>query len=187
MLQLHEISTVALIAVGVATCIAAVTDLWKFKVYNVLTFPLLLAGIGFHVWTSDWSGLVFSLLGLICGFATLVVFHAAGGVGAGDVKLMAGIGAWVGASNVLAIFLASSLLMGVWVVVAGLITGRLLETVIRAKLELAHMKSGKAFQSNDEPTEVENISQQPERRRRLIPFAAAAAMGLLVTVMLERS
>ncbi len=172
---------------GIATCIAAVTDIWKFKVYNALTFPLILTGIGFHMWMSGWSGLAYALLGLLCGFATLVVFHAAGGVGAGDVKLMAGIGAWVGTSNVLAIFLASALLMGVWVVVAGLITGRLLETVIRAKLELAQMQSGKAFANTEEPTEVENISQQAERRRRLIPFAAAAAMGLLVTVMLERS
>ncbi|MDA1014761.1 MAG: A24 family peptidase [Planctomycetota bacterium] len=185
MLELREISTVALVAVGACTLIAAVTDLWKFKVYNALTFPLMATGLLYHVVMDGWSGFTFASLGLICGFATLAVFFAAGGVGAGDVKLMAGIGAWIGTANVLSVFLASALLMGVWVVVAGLINGRLLESIIRAQIEVARMRSGEAFQATDE-TEVENTATQPDRRKRLIPFAAAAAMGLLATTMLGR-
>ena len=72
-----------LIVVALATVAASVTDLWKFKIYNVLTIPLLFLGIIASTVLGGWQGLGWSLLGAGLGFALLVVFFAAGGVAQG--------------------------------------------------------------------------------------------------------
>ncbi len=83
---------------------AAVIDGWKLKVPNRLTFPLILSGwlLGllhnFGLWESSGSGgLGSSLLATALGFALLFPLYAIGGMGAGDVKMQMGFGAWVGA------------------------------------------------------------------------------------------
>jgi prepilin peptidase CpaA len=48
-----------------------------------------------------WKGLGMALLGAVAGFAVFLVFYVLGGMGGGDVKLMAGFGAVVGLSRVL--------------------------------------------------------------------------------------
>ncbi len=87
---------IPLVCAGAVTLIAATTDLWKFKVYNVLTFPALLAGLVVSAWLGGFEGLVASGLGAALGFGVLVVFFALGGVGAGAVNVMAARGAWIG-------------------------------------------------------------------------------------------
>src|SRR5690242_9150696 len=79
-----------------AAAIATVMDLWKFKVYNALTVPLLLGGLAYHGLAHGSGAFLGSLSGAAFGFAVLIVFYAMGGMGAGDVKLMAAIGAWLG-------------------------------------------------------------------------------------------
>ena len=88
--QLVPMSIVAVVAL-----IAAVIDVRVFKVHNRLTLPLVLSGLLFNTIQGGVNGLAFSLAGLLVGFASLIVFYAMGGIGAGDVKLLAGIGAWV--------------------------------------------------------------------------------------------
>src|SRR5262249_14558706 len=78
-----------------ASLVAAVMDLWKFKVYNALTVPLFLTGLAYHFAAGGVHGLLGSLSGALFGFAVLIVAYAMGGMGAGDVKLMAAIGAWL--------------------------------------------------------------------------------------------
>src|SRR5438105_6610494 len=87
-----------------AMIVAAVIDGWKLKVPNWLTFPLILSGwlLGlFH--NLDWlqgtgtGGIGDSLAGTVLGFALLFPVYAVGGMGAGDVKMQMGFGAWIGA------------------------------------------------------------------------------------------
>jgi len=82
---------------------AAVIDGWKLKVPNRLTFPLILSGwlLGLlhscGLWESSGSGGIgSSLLATALGFALLFPLYAVGGMGAGDVKMQMGFGAWVG-------------------------------------------------------------------------------------------
>jgi hypothetical protein len=77
---------IPLFAVALTTLAASVTDLWKFKVYNVLTLPTLILGVVVSAILGGWSGFGSSLLGAALGFGLLVVFFAVGGVGGGDVK-----------------------------------------------------------------------------------------------------
>jgi prepilin peptidase CpaA len=85
---------------------SAVIDWWKFKVPNRLTFPIILGGwalglmhdLGLHLVAHDGNGGIgASLAGTGLGFALLLPMYAIGGMGAGDVKMTMGFGAWAGA------------------------------------------------------------------------------------------
>jgi prepilin peptidase CpaA len=87
-----------------AMVVAAVIDGWKLKVPNWLTFPLVLSGwaLGlchdFGLLDGTGSGGVgASLAGTALGFALLFPVYSIGGMGAGDVKMQMGFGAWIGA------------------------------------------------------------------------------------------
>ncbi len=87
-----------------AMIVAAVIDGWKLKVPNWLTFPLVLSGWALGLahsfgllTTSGSGGIGASLAGTAMGFALLFPVYAIGGMGAGDVKMQMGFGAWVGA------------------------------------------------------------------------------------------
>jgi len=93
-----------LLFVCLAMVVAAVIDGWKLKVPNWLTFPLVLSGWGLglvHSFglcsTTGSGGIGASLAGAALGFLLLLPVYAIGGMGAGDVKMQMGFGAWVGA------------------------------------------------------------------------------------------
>ncbi len=86
-----------------AMIVAAVIDGWKLKVPNWLTFPLILSGWGLGVLhngglleSTGTGGLGASLIATGLGFLMLFPLYAVGGMGAGDVKMQMGFGAWVG-------------------------------------------------------------------------------------------
>ena len=96
-----------------AMTVAAVIDGWKLKVPNWLTFPFVLSGLAYHFITHGTGGLVASLLGCGFGLGLLLIPYIIGGMGAGDVKLFAGVGAWMGASVTFGAFLISTVVGGV--------------------------------------------------------------------------
>ncbi len=91
--------------ISLAMIVAAVIDGWKLKVPNWLTFPLVLSGwtlgllhsFGLFAGTAGTGDVWASLAGTALGFALLFPVHAVGGMGAGDVKMQMGFGAWIGA------------------------------------------------------------------------------------------
>lgn len=86
---------------------AALIDGWKLKVPNWLTFHMVLGGLAFATYMGGSAGLLWAFTGAVVGLALLLPLHAIGGMGAGDVKLMAGIGAWMGPSLTLGAFSVS--------------------------------------------------------------------------------
>jgi prepilin peptidase CpaA len=95
-----------LVFICAAMIASAVIDWWKFKVPNWLTFPIILSGwlfglvhsCGGHLVAEDGSGGIgAALAGTVLGFCLLLPMYAIGGMGAGDVKMTMGFGAWTGA------------------------------------------------------------------------------------------
>ncbi len=80
---------------------------------NFITFAAMLAGLAMHGLHNGWDGLSYSLSGLVTGGGLLLVFYLMGGIGAGDVKLLAGVGALVGAEKVFAVFVLTVIAGGV--------------------------------------------------------------------------
>lgn len=102
--------------VTVTLVVAAVIDGWKLKVPNWITFPMIIAGWIYSATLSPWAGwegLMYSLIGTAVGLALLLPAYAIGGMGAGDVKLLAGVGAWVWSTNTLYAFALSAVIGGV--------------------------------------------------------------------------
>ena len=171
---------IPLVAVGLATLAASVTDIWKFKVYNVLTLPTLVLGILVSTILGGWGGLGSSLLGTALGFGLLVVFFAVGGVGAGDVKLLAAVGAWLGPYLTYQVFLASALFGGLYALILVLGQGGVLAMMfelIRARQTLLSPSTWKLPTST-----IEGEVQRSDRRRRLVPYAAMTCLGYFATM-----
>jgi prepilin peptidase CpaA len=102
--------------VTVTLVVAAVIDGLQLKVPNWLTFPMVASGWVYGYTLSSypgWEGLAWSLMGTAVGLAVLLPPYCVGGMGAGDVKLMAGVGAWMGAEITLYAFAVSALVGGV--------------------------------------------------------------------------
>src|SRR5262245_55060069 len=79
--------------------LAAVIDGFELKVPNWITFPMIVSGWIFSYATLGWEGVGMSLVGTMVGLGLLLPAYAIGGMGAGDVKLLAGVGAWMYATH----------------------------------------------------------------------------------------
>lgn len=73
--------------------ICCITDLRVRKIYNKVIFPILFSVFLLHLYLNGFSGITNSFLGFISGIAMLIIPFELGGIGAGDVKLLALIGA----------------------------------------------------------------------------------------------
>lgn len=76
--------------------IASWTDWRERKVYNWLTFPAMGLGLVLNLAAHRWPGLAQAALGLAAGGLIFFPAYYWGGMGAGDVKLMAAVGALMG-------------------------------------------------------------------------------------------
>jgi prepilin peptidase CpaA len=77
------------------TAVCAVTDARWGKVYNVITYPAALVGVGLSFFLPPPTPAM-SLSGLVAGLAFFGLVRKISGMGAGDVKLMAAVGALKG-------------------------------------------------------------------------------------------
>lgn len=85
-----------LIALVVLLSIVTYSDLKVHHISNKLTLGGAAFAIVVSLVTNSTDGLIYSLLGLAVGFAALIPLYAIGGMAAGDVKLMAMVGAFLG-------------------------------------------------------------------------------------------
>jgi prepilin peptidase CpaA len=107
--------------VSITLVVAAVIDGLKLKVPNWITFPMIVAGwvysttfVAGYTW---YEGLFYSLAGTAVGLALLLPAYAIGGMGAGDVKLLAGVGAWIWSRDTVYAFAASAIVGGIIAVI----------------------------------------------------------------------
>jgi prepilin peptidase CpaA len=90
---------------------------WKdartHRIPNYLTLGGVLAGLGFQVGSQGWGGLVTGLEGAGLGFILLFLPYLKGGIGAGDVKALSALGAWLGAMRTFYLFIYMGISGGV--------------------------------------------------------------------------
>ena len=102
--------------VTITLVVAAIIDGKQLKVPNWITFPMIATGWVYSFTLSaypGWEGLFLSLAGTVVGLAVLLPAYAVGGMGAGDVKLMAGVGAWMWSTVTFFAFAVTALVGGV--------------------------------------------------------------------------
>lgn len=92
--------------------ICVITDIKSRKILNVITLPTIIIGLAYHLYSNGFDGFFFSGKGTLVGFALLLIPFMMGGIGAGDVKLLAGIGALKGALFVFYTFMYAAVIGG---------------------------------------------------------------------------
>jgi prepilin peptidase CpaA len=166
-----------MLVVGLTVFAAALTDLWKYKVHNFLTLPLLATGLLYHLLVNGLAGLADSAFGAALGFSMFFLLYLFGGMGAGDVKLVAALGAWLGPWMTLFACLFTAIAGGVYALVVILWRGRLRETWLNFQVIWYRVAAAsKHFSSEDG---IEHAVRQPNRRERVIPYASMIAIGVL--------
>lgn len=122
--------TLALFAVVAAAVVAgAAVDVATRRIPNRITFPAVLLILGIQTWFYGLSGLGDSLLGLAGALIIFLIPYVFRVLGAGDVKLLAVVGAGLGPSSLVSLTLFTSLAGGVqillWLAAMRLSQGRI--------------------------------------------------------------
>ena len=112
------------IAIGLVV-IAVAWDLATRRIPNLLTFGAALAAFAVHAYVEGWTGAGTSLAGWVVGAAFFFPFFALRGMGAGDVKLLAAVGAWLGPAAIVWVALFSGVAGGVFGLVVAALSGYL--------------------------------------------------------------
>src|SRR5437763_15114898 len=98
----------------VLVLIAAVYDVRYRRIPNWLTLLGVVLGVAMNTFLyRGWPGLRFSLAGLALAFGVYVLLYALRAMGAGDVKLMAAVGAIAGWQDWFGIFVITALVGGI--------------------------------------------------------------------------
>ncbi len=97
----------------IVLAVATFTDLRSRRIPNWLVFPFMASGIAVSAWQHGWHGLGQSLAGLGLGALLFGILGAMGGMGMGDVKLCAAIGAWIGPSQLIVALVITGIAGGV--------------------------------------------------------------------------
>lgn len=177
-----NVEMVPLAVVAVVGIIAAIIDIRVFKVHNYVTVPLAVSGLLFHLVNTGAGGLAYSLGGLLIGFFSLIVFYALGGIGAGDVKLMAGIGAWLGAWLTLNVLMIAGIASGVYSAFLIAKTGGYRHILANLNILVYRIRVMALHLGHDERVEEVVADVDGNRRQRLVPFAAMVFMGILAVI-----
>jgi prepilin peptidase CpaA len=110
------------LAIGVAAC---VTDLRSRRIPNWLTFGAAVAAMAFAGIAHGLSGLGYAAAGWAVGCLLFLPWFLLGGMGAGDVKLLAALGAWLGPWDAVWVALYAAIAGGVLAIVVSLAGGYL--------------------------------------------------------------
>jgi prepilin peptidase CpaA len=122
---LPQASNPAFIALAAGALTATVIDLRTRRIPNVLTGSLAAVGIGLAAAGVSGVSVGASLAGLVLGLVLMLPGHMIGATGAGDVKLMAAVGAVIGVHVIVKAFLFTALVGGVLAIAVALRRRRL--------------------------------------------------------------
>ena len=157
--------------VTVVLIVAAVIDGAILKVPNWLTFPFIICGWLHCTLQGGWSGLLFSLAGTFVGMMLLLVLRNVGGMGAGDVKLLAGVGAWLGTIVTLYAFAATALVGGVMAALMIWKSGNWAKHFAMAAKILEEWRDVR------KPSELSKIARERKPSMYLLPYGIPMAIG----------
>jgi len=136
-----KIQVIFAAAATASACVASVYDLRERRIPNWLTAPLLLAGVAAHAITSHWRGLSEATAAALLGGIIFLGFYLAGGMGAGDVKLMAASSAVVGLPTLGTLLIATGVCGALFAICVSVIRGVFRQSVANTCAVLTHHRT----------------------------------------------
>lgn len=158
------------------TAVCAAYDVACRRVPNFVTLPAVFLGLALHGMLGGWRQFASSLAaGLFC-FLIFLVLYLAGGMGAGDVKLIAAAGCFAGLPCVASLLFWTALAGGAMAVCLALYRRKLIETISNLGALLLHHRT-----AGLRPHPELNIGNAWTIR---LPYALAIAAGNACTLSL---
>lgn len=158
--------------------VVAITLIWaawidgrELRVPNWITFPMVLTGLAYNTFDDGMSGLGFGLLGMVTGLLCLLPLYSVGGMGAGDVKLMAGMGAWLGWEITLSAFVVS-VFVGAFMAVVMVARKRAFE-----KHSINFLVILNEWLSVKNPAKLSEIAAERKPTMMLLPYGIPICIG----------
>jgi prepilin peptidase CpaA len=176
MLMLNHPDFLYLVPASGCATLGAVFDFKSRRIPNLLTAPAFALGLVMHAGLVG-GGVDFFVFfgGLTWGFI-FVIFYLAGGMGAGDVKLISSVGCLAGLPHVVYLLALTSLAGGAMAIVLAMARGRLKETFSNiGALAIHHVRRGL--------TPHEDLHVENSATLRL-PYGLAIAAGAILTLYL---
>jgi len=165
------------IFVGTLLALACFSDLRTRRIPNVLTLSAAGGALLFHFATGGWSAAGWGLAGLFVGALLFFPMFALRGMGAGDVKLLAAVGAWLGPGQVAVVALATSLVGGAIAIVVAVAHGYLRKALTNLYLLLVHWRV-----AGVQPLPAVTLERAHGPR---LAYAFPIAIGTVVTLWLK--
>ncbi|EJT84540.1 A24 family peptidase [Pseudomonas asiatica] len=148
--------------------IAVVGDLRRHRISNALILLGLGLGLAGQAYSAGIIGLGYGALSMLIGFAMFVPMYAVGGMAAGDVKLMAMVGAFLMPIDTVSAALFSLVFGGLYGILIVLMRGQLPQTLQRYWL----MLSARAYLA----PATDEVAAKP------FPYSIAILSGTLVSL-----
>lgn len=166
--------------VSIFCIVAAYIDGTQLKVPNAITFPMIIAGWLYSAYAygaagEGWYyGLMWSLAGTAVGLACLYPFYAIGGMGGGDVKMLAAVGAWVHCTITIWAFFASATIGGIMAVLM----------IVTSKTSSKHYYQFFGILNEivaiKNPEKLSEIAAARKHTMRLLPYGIPIAIGTIL-------
>jgi prepilin peptidase CpaA len=167
-------ASAASLVVGV---VAAVSDLWIRRLPNALTFGAAAVALVYALATGGVAGAAWSIAGWAVGCAVLLPLFLLRGLGAGDVKLMAAFGAWLGPVTVLWAAAYGAIAGGILALAVALARGYLGQLVMNVGQMIMYWRT-----TGLRPVPALTLADSKGPR---LPYAVPLALGLAAALWLR--
>jgi prepilin peptidase CpaA len=169
------------ILLGILVAIAAYTDIRYRRIPNWLVLTGIIVGFTWNALSGGmWPGLLRAGEGLGLGFALLIPFYLIRALGAGDVKLLAAIGAIIGPGNVFWIFILTGIIGGIAGLVVAVLKNRVGHTLFNVGWILGDLLHFKApYKSSPELDVTTNKGMR-------LPYGAVMAAGAAFFILMTQ-
>ncbi|MHB1699041.1 MAG: A24 family peptidase [Acidobacteriaceae bacterium] len=168
--------TIYLAAALICAATASVHDLRSRRIPNLLTGPAILFGLLLHLILGGPAQMGLSALAGVVAGGIFFLFFMAGGMGAGDVKLMAAVGCLAGTEYIQDILIATVILGACMGLGLAVYRGRFRQTFMNVMTLVQHHSAAGLAEHPD--INVRNASTLR------LPYALPIALGCLLTLFL---
>jgi prepilin peptidase CpaA len=156
--------------------IAAAIDLRTRRIPNWLTFTSIALGLVLQFVAAGPQGLLFGFLGVLVGGGLFFLPFLLGGMGAGDLKLMAAAGAFLGPKGALWAVLCTGIAGGVLALLWSLLHGRLTRALGRTGELIGAMADPRRRNAQG------GLPTLEKHEKWTIPYGVAIAFGVALSL-----